>query len=160
MLLANCVRRINQIQFTKCLLNSAATPKHLHSTVAGQSMHSMHIDSTSMSHLTLLTAKATNVFTNRSIQNNVGHFLCTHRCFSNHKRDANTHKHDSDDDDDDDMDNWHRKLPRFDGYHHSTPSIYLVVKNTLSTLLIRSYFDQQFNRKEFLDGAKQAVQVQ
>lgn len=160
MLLGNCVRRINKIQITKCLRNSTATTKRLHVTVAGQSMHSMQLDSSSMPHLTSLTAKAT-VFTNR-LQNNGNHFiLCTHRHYSSNKNNANTRKDDdSDSDDDDDMENWNRKLPKFDRHHHATPSIYFMVKNTLSALLIRSYFDQQFDRQEFLNGAKKAVQVQ
>lgn len=164
MLLGNCVRRINKIQIVKCLTNSMATTKRLYVTVAGQTMHSMHLDNSTMPHLTSLTAKTT-VFTNRLRNHGRPELVPStsppQRHYSSNKNNAKAQKDDSDDsDDDDDMENWHRQLPKFDDSHHSTPSIYLVVKNALSTLLIRSYFDQQFNRQEFLDGAKQAVQVQ
>lgn len=166
----NCVRRINQIQFTKCLRNSpAATAKRLHASVAGggcQSMQPMHTYSSPIQpHLTSLTAKTT-VFTILRLQNNGGgQSVCPQRHFSsnssNKNRNANARKDDdeSDSDDDDDVEDWERKLPKFDNSHYSTPSIYFMVKNTLSTLLIRSYFDQQFSRQEFLTGAKKAVQV-
>lgn len=39
------------------------------------------------------------------------------------------------------------------------PSIYLKLKNALSTLFIRSYFDETFNKNEFLAGAQHAVEV-
>lgn len=177
MLFGNCVRRINKIQFTKCLRKSpAATMALLHVGVAGrcQSMQSMHLDSSAMPHLTSLTAKSA-VFTNhRLLQKNSGQpfvAICSHRRYSsgsdnNKHKNANARKQNNDDDndsesdDDDNMNDWDRQLPKFDSSHYSTPSIYFVVKNALSTLLIRSYFDQQFNRQEFLNGAKKAVQVQ
>lgn len=114
-----------------------------------------------------MTAEST-VFTNHRLQSISGQpciALCaSQRHYStrnNRNNNANARKDDddSDDDDDDDEDDSERKLPRFDSSHLSTPSLYFMVKNTLSTLLIRSYFDQQFNRQEFLNGAKKAVQV-
>lgn len=166
------MRRINKIQFTKCLRNSqAATAQHLHVDVAGrcQAMQSMHLDSPTIPHLTSLTAQST-VFTNHRLQNSSGQkpfiAICAHRQYStnsnNKNKNANARKDDEDSDSDDDdgsLNDWDRQLPKFDSSHYTTPSIYFVVKNALSTLLIRSYFDQQFNRQEFLNGAKKAVQV-
>lgn len=159
MLFGNCVRRINKIQITKCFQNSVVTTKHLHVTMASRLQHSMHPDR--CSHTTASLTDKVSVFTNCPQNNRDRHQhidLCGrgHRFYSSQKHNAN-----ADHEDDDDMVNWSRKLPKFDTKcdHHTTPSIYLMVKNTLSGLLIRSYFDQQFNKQEFLDGAKQAVQV-
>lgn len=63
------------------------------------------------------------------------------------------------DTDDDDLTNWNRRLPRFGDHFEITPSLYLMLKNALSILLIRSYFDQNFNKNEFLAGARKAVEV-
>lgn len=150
MLLGNCLRRISKIQYTKCFTNSTATTKRFH-VIVSQSLPTSS-----------LTANAT-VFTNH-IQNcgdHHPHFVRRHghRHYSSRKNNANAQNDYSDNEDDDNIANWSRKLPKFDGFYRRTPSIYLMVKNTLSALLIRSYFDQQFNRQEFLDGAKQAVQV-
>lgn len=52
-----------------------------------------------------------------------------------------------------------QKLPRFDDNYKFAPSFQLMIKNYLSIFLIRSFFDQSFNKQEFLDGASHAIEV-
>lgn len=150
MLLANCVRRINKIDIAKCVHKSISSYTRRPNAVASTNpARPVHFDGRSLPHLTSTTTLFTNHY-----QNN-GHLWCKHRYYTNNR----SGKERKDDSDDEDLEHWQRKLPRFDSFYHTTPSIYLMLKNALSTLLIRSYFDQQFNRDEFLSGAKQAVQV-
>lgn len=150
MLLANCVRRINKINITKCLNKSISTSDPRYLTVASNSTKNpLNFTNGSLPNLT-----STSVFTSSNQHND--HHWYSHRFYS-------TDKHDKDrkdeTDEDEDLENWNRKLPRFGDMYVSVPSIYLILKNALSTLLIRSYFDQTFNRDEFLSGARQAVEV-
>lgn len=151
MLLANCVRRINKIEIATCVNKSLNSFSCRHGGVASHSVHSLHRESGTLPNVT--STKQT-VFTKSHYQNN-GQLCIQHRYYSSSHNDKDR-KYDSDDED---LENWQRKLPRFDNFYHTTPSVYLMLKNALSTLLIRSYFDQQFNRDEFLSGAKQAVEV-
>lgn len=59
----------------------------------------------------------------------------------------------------DGLENWSRKLPSFGDAFVTTPSFYLMLKNSLSILFIQWMFDNQFNRKEFLSGTKRAIEV-
>lgn len=152
MLLANCVRRINKINFTKCLNKSLNTSNRRCFAVASSSVKSpLNSANCSLPHL---TSTAT-VFTS-SHQHNDQLLWCCQRYYSNDRRNDKDTK---DDTEDDDLESWNRKLPRFGDMYVSTPSVYLMLKNALSTLLIRSYFDQTFNKDEFLSGARQAVEV-
>lgn len=149
MLLANCVRRINKINITKCLNSSISRLDHRCVTVASSTKNPANLANNSLPNLT-----STSLFTtasNQCIDQRWGSL----RFYSNDAKD----KDKKNDTDDDDLENWSRKLPKFDVNYVSTPTIYFMLKNVLSTLLIRSYFDQQFNKSEFIAGARQAVQV-
>lgn len=139
MLLANCVRRISHSNIAKCLIQSNCTVSKRCIAIAGRSPAKL---------VELPNLTSTTVFTSFQQRGN-GH----------DRRYYSSHRNDKDDDADDDLDNWHRQLPPFDDGYLSKPSVYLMLKNALSALLIRSYFDENFNRKEFLDGARQAMEV-
>lgn len=147
MLLANCVRRINKIDISKCVNKSISSFTRQPNAVASHSANTVRlVVNRSLPNVTSMTTLFTNHY-----QNN-GHLYGTHRYYS-----SNSRRDDSDDEDH--LIHHQRQLPRFERYYKTTPSVYLMLKNALSTLLIRSYFDQQFNRDEFLSGAKQAVEV-
>lgn len=140
MFLAKSVRRINKISIEKCLSNYLITPK---CSYMGLACNSSDLSShqISLNHIT-----STILFTKSNKQQR------------NQTRYYTTDRNDRDDDDDD-LDSWNRKLPSFGESFISTPSTYLMLKNSLSTLLIRSYFDNQFNKDEFLNGTKRAIEV-
>ncbi|XP_055319516.1 uncharacterized protein LOC129577078 [Sitodiplosis mosellana] len=154
MLLANCVRRINKINITKCLNKSLGTSNRRCVAVASSSSSTENPLNFGNGSLPNLTSTRT-VFTSSHRHHN-NHLWCSHRYYSNDTQHGKDRKEDTDDDD---LEGWSRKLPRFGDMYVSTPSVYLMLKNALSTLLIRSYFDQTFNRDEFLSGARQAVEV-
>lgn len=151
MLLANCVRRINKLNITKCLDKSISTWNGRCVAVASITTKSkpVHFRNGLLPNLT-----STAVFTSAHHRHKE-YLWFSHRSYSNGRHDKDA----KDDTDDDDLETWNRKLPRFGDMYVSTPSVYLMLKNALSTLLIRSYFDQTFNRDEFLSGARQAVEV-
>lgn len=150
MLLANCVRRINKINITKCLNKSISTSGHHYLALASNSTKNpLNLANGSLPNLT-----STSVFTISQQHND--HLWCSHRFYSNDRHDKDRK---DETDEEEDLENWNRKLPRFGDMYVSVPSVYLMLKNALSTLLIRSYFDQTFNRDEFLSGCRQAVEV-
>lgn len=150
MLLANIVRRINKTEIQKCANKLIGSSTRRSKSVASNASNSLNLAYCSLPNVT-----STAVFTN--VHNGKGAYLWANRRYYSSQRNAKERKDDADDDDD--LEHWNRKLPRFDGNYVGTPSIYLMLKNALSTLLIRSYFDQQFNREEFLSGARQAIEV-
>lgn len=147
MLLANCLRRINKINITKCLNNSlGTTTKRCVAAGASNMTNPVKLVNSSVSNVS-----STALFT-RCNEN----LSYSQRYYSSNGGDR---KATNDTDDDDDLTHWNRQLPRFGDYFESTPTLYLMLKNALSTLLIRLYFDQNFNKSEFLSGARQAVEV-
>lgn len=149
MLLANVVRRINKTEITKCFNKSINLTTRRGKTVVSNVSKSIKLANGSLANVT-----STAVFTNA--HQDKGYLRESRRYYSSERH---TKERKNDADEDEDLENWNRKLPRFDDTYVSTPSVYLMLKNALSTLLIRSYFDQQFNREEFLSGARQAVEV-
>lgn len=143
MFLANSVRRINKISIEKCLSNCLITPKCSYMGLAHNSRE--------------LPGHSQQIYLNRITSTIL--FTKSNKQQRNQTRYYTTDRNDKYDDDDDDLDSWHRKLPSFGECYISTPSTYLMLKNKLSTLLIRSYFDSQFNKDEFLNGAKRAIEV-
>lgn len=143
MLLTNCLRRINKINITKCLNKPLSTK----CCVAGVSNTTYPVK--------LVNSSVSNVSSTALFTRYNEHLSHSHRYYSSNGGDKKA----TNDTDDDDLTNWHRQLPRFGDYFEVTPSLYLMLKNALSTLLIRSYFDQNFNKNEFLAGARRAVEV-
>lgn len=154
MLLANCVRRINKINFTKCINKFISTSNGRCVAVASSSNSTENPINYCNGSLSNLTSTR-RVFTS-SYRHHNNHLWCSYRYYSN---DTHHDKERKEDTDDDDLEGWNRKLPRFGDMYVSTPSVYLALKNALSILLIRSYFDHTFSRSEFLSGARQAVEV-
>lgn len=152
MLLANCVRRIKNPEISKYLKKSISSSVCRHVAVASHSINSSSLNSHLLPNLT-----STTLFTNAHHQSN-GNQWCSSRFYSNDSNEKSK-KQNANVDDDDDLENWTRKLPPFGDDYIVKPTVYLWLKNALSTLLIRSYFDPNFNRDEFLSGAKQAVLV-
>lgn len=151
MLLANCVRRIKNPEIPKYLKKSISSSVRRHAAIARHSINSSSLGSQLLPNLT-----STTLFTNT--HQSTGNHWCSSRFYSNDSNEKSK-KGNANVDDDDDLENWTRKLPPFGDDYINKPTIYLWLKNTLSTLLIRSYFDPHFSREEFLSGAKQAVLV-
>lgn len=143
MLLSNCLRRINKIDIIKCLNKSSSSRRWV--AVARGTNSPVNLANGSVPNVTSMT-----VFTRHN-----GNLSNGYRYYSSSGGDKNT----KNDTDDDNLENWNRQLPSFGGLYVFTPSPYLMLKNALSTLLIQSFFDQHFNKSEFLAGARQAVVV-
>lgn len=155
MLLANCVRRIYKINIAKCVNRTITTSEQRCVAVASSTKNPVIFANTSLPNLT-----STSLFTTASKRCITDRSWCSQRFYSNKTQDKNKKNDDKKDDTDDlDLDNWNRKLPRFEGDYFTSSSIYLWLKNAFSIFFIRSYFDNQFNKPEFLNGASQAVVV-
>lgn len=151
MLLAKVVRRINKTNIPKCVNKSIKVSDRGHQSLASNTLNSLHLANSPMQNVT-----STVVFTNGHRDNC---YLWANRRYYSSQRNTKENKNEAEDEEDEDLTNWNRKLPRFDDSYVGRPSIYLMLKNALSSLLIRSYFDQNFNREEFLSGSRHAIEV-
>lgn len=141
MFLNNCVRQINKIYLNRCLNKTIQISTSQYGTFLNQ-LQNNEIDKTN----TKSNSKIT-IFRLNPLQN---HRSNGQRQFSTTNRSLNRKARDDDEDDDDEKD---------DKPVHTHPSLYNLTKNALTSFYIRRFIDRDFNRNEFINGTKYAIEV-